>query len=208
MAEHSPQDAVNQAQSADALASSDVSASPNTSSSALDAASSKVPSKNISSSTAANDVLNNDNSPNNQNDRRPASTSPLPSAKVSPFRSRAVFTMADPLEFQNMAEATVLPPLVNGVASDPQEPEFREDISLQGTIGEGSGTGSDAEMRDSDVAEAMGKGDGRDKIRRYSVKKPASFKPVSVTKSFLAKTGTSTPAKASGDKGEILFCCP
>jgi len=38
--------------------------------------------------------------------------------------------------------------------------------------------------------------------RSNSVKKPTSFKAVSVTKNFLAKAGTTTPnAKVNGDKG-------
>ena len=45
--------------------------------------------------------------------------------------------------------------------------------------------------------------------RSNSVKKPISFKPLSVTKNFLAKAGTPTAAaaKTNGDSGmKLLFC--
>jgi hypothetical protein len=41
-------------------------------------------------------------------------------------------------------------------------------------------------------------------IRSNSVKKPASFKAVSVTKNFLAKSAVSTPSVRPGDKGNEL----
>jgi hypothetical protein len=59
---------------------------------------------------------------------------------------------------------------------------------------------SDSEASRTDQAEVDGK-EGGQTVRRYSVKKSASFKPVSVTKNFLAKAGTATPVKALGDKG-------
>lgn len=41
--------------------------------------------------------------------------------------------------------------------------------------------------------------------RSNSVKKPISYKAVSVTKNFLAKAGTTTPnAKVNGDKGDLI----
>ena len=49
--------------------------------------------------------------------------------------------------------------------------------------------------------------DGQEQFRPYVVKKSASFKPVSVTKSFLAKAGApaTMTSKPSGDKG-IVNC--
>jgi hypothetical protein len=43
--------------------------------------------------------------------------------------------------------------------------------------------------------------DAKGHMRTGSVKKPASFKPVSVTKSFLAKSLSASPVVRSGDKG-------
>jgi hypothetical protein len=63
---------------------------------------------------------------------------------------------------------------------------------------------------DSDTTKPDGENSGSKKStgekghsRSQSVKKPASFKAVSVTKSFLAKaaTGTVPTSKLSGDKG-------
>jgi hypothetical protein len=46
--------------------------------------------------------------------------------------------------------------------------------------------------------------DAKGHVRSGSVKKPTSFKSVSVTKNFLAKAATAQPVIRSGDKGRIF----
>lgn len=59
----------------------------------------------------------------------------------------------------------------------------------------------DTENSKSEAIETVAK-DADGQGPRYAVRKSASFKPVSVTKNFLAKAGsTSTPLKTSADKG-------
>ena len=62
--------------------------------------------------------------------------------------------------------------------------------------------GSDTDASKGDTSETQK--DGHTKhSRSASIKKPTSFKPVSVTKNFLAKTATNTPTLRQGDKGKI-----
>jgi hypothetical protein len=76
-----------------------------------------------------------------------------------------------------------------------------EDGSVKSVGMEGS-AGSDTDASKTDLGNTASK-DLEGQVPRYSAKKLASFKPVSVTKSFLAKAGSaSTPAKAGSDKGE------
>ena len=94
----------------------------------------------------------------------------------------------------------------NGISNaiEPQESEATDNDSARGTGVEGS-IGSDTEFSRVDIADPTGKeiGDGQEQTRTNAVKKSTTFKPVSVTKNFLAKAGTATtPAtKASTDKG-------
>ena len=87
------------------------------------------------------------------------------------------------------------------------EPEtadtLAEPIALDGSAGSDTDTGApskaDATFKDeSDIPHHA---------RSNSVKKPTTFKAVSVTKNFLAKAGTPTApaAKTNGDNGEITF---
>ena len=46
--------------------------------------------------------------------------------------------------------------------------------------------------------------DGKGHVRSGSVKKPTSFKSVSVTKNFLAKAATALPVARPGEKGRIF----
>ena len=71
--------------------------------------------------------------------------------------------------------------------------------SVSQALADASG-GSDTDTSRNDAADA-GKEDGKGHLRTGSVKKPASFKPVSVTKSFLAKSLSASPAPRPGDKG-------
>jgi hypothetical protein len=57
---------------------------------------------------------------------------------------------------------------------------------------------------DTDNATDTGKeDDGKGHLRTGSVKKPVSFKPVSVTKSFLAKGATASPVPSLVNKGKM-----
>lgn len=81
-----------------------------------------------------------------------------------------------------------------------------EDPPVLQTSAEVSG-GSDTDTSRADITEYSEKGlkEGKHHGRSSSVKKPISFKAVSVTKSFLAKaTAGSVPAsKGSSDKGKV-----
>ena len=72
------------------------------------------------------------------------------------------------------------------------------------TLADGS-VGSDTETAKSLIADDAGRDtpETSHHVRSNSIKKPTSFKAVSVTKNFLAKAGTaSTPnVKVNGDKG-------
>ena len=46
--------------------------------------------------------------------------------------------------------------------------------------------------------------DAKGHVRSGSVKKPTSFKSVSVTKNFLAKAATAQPVVRTGKKGRIV----
>ncbi|MCJ1404867.1 hypothetical protein MMC11_008093 [Xylographa trunciseda] len=84
-----------------------------------------------------------------------------------------------------------------------QSAEIVEDDSAKGLGVDGSG-GSDTDTSRVDISDAAGKDleDGQEQVRPNALKKSATFKPVSVTKSFLAKAGTATTptAKLGGDK--------
>ncbi len=81
-----------------------------------------------------------------------------------------------------------------------------DDRPVLQTSAEGSG-GSDTDTSRADITEFSEKAlkEGKHHGRSNSVKKPISFKAVSVTKSFLAKaTAGSAPAsKGSSDKGKV-----
>lgn len=90
----------------------------------------------------------------------------------------------------------------NGLFHDSTDIEVFEAGSIRSAGIDGS-MGSDT---DTSKAEAVGgvvkEEENRDAIPRYTVKKSASFKPVSVTKSFLAKAGsTVAPIKTGVEKG-------
>ena len=92
---------------------------------------------------------------------------------------------------------------VNGVT---EEQHLPPDVQPQQKLGDGSG-GSDT-----DTSKGDGSENHRDGVAQHSrsasIKKPVSFKPVSVTKNFLAKTATAVPSLRGGDKGsdKITAC--
>ncbi len=74
-----------------------------------------------------------------------------------------------------------------------------EQIAIDGSAGSDTDTGGPLK---SDIASKDGS-DAPHHARSNSVKKPTTFKAVSVTKNFLAKAGTPTAAaaKTNGDNG-------
>ncbi|KAF2739043.1 hypothetical protein EJ04DRAFT_9095 [Polyplosphaeria fusca] len=85
--------------------------------------------------------------------------------------------------------------LVNG---DAGETSASEDVLSQQALGDASG-GSDTDIsRPGSVDPAKERPAGH--LRSNSLKKPASFKSVSVTKNFLAKSAASTPPSRPGEK--------
>ncbi|KAF2708791.1 hypothetical protein K504DRAFT_433312 [Pleomassaria siparia CBS 279.74] len=84
--------------------------------------------------------------------------------------------------------------LVNG---DSSEHSASEDVNSQ-AIADASG-GSDTDIsRPGSVDQAKERGEGH--LRSNSMKKPTSFKSVSVTKNFLAKSAVTTPVVRPGEK--------
>ena len=72
-----------------------------------------------------------------------------------------------------------------------------EHTGIDGSVGSDTETGkfiaSDASLKDSSEV--------KHHARSNSVKKPTTFKAVSVTKNFLAKANPAPAAKSNGDKG-------
>jgi hypothetical protein len=89
----------------------------------------------------------------------------------------------------------------NGIVIDSHDNEFESGSVLSAGL-DGS-AGSDTDTSKAEISGNSGKdSEGRDAIPKYAAKKSASFKPVSVTKSFLAKAGSTTvPTKIAGEKG-------
>lgn len=92
----------------------------------------------------------------------------------------------------------------HGIESEPADAPA-EQITVDGSVG------SNTDNEENQKAETLPK-DGIDTqqphhTRNNSVKKPATFKAVSVTKNFLAKAGapTTSPVKINGENGMISF---
>lgn len=94
-------------------------------------------------------------------------------------------------------------------ASAPKETKETKEASLNGDSGEQSGaeslpingetaSGSDTDISRPGSVDPSKQGTGH--VRTSSTKKPAAFKSVSVTKSFLAKSAASTPSASPGLK--------
>lgn len=90
-----------------------------------------------------------------------------------------------------------------------QDPEGTEEGSVRSAGVDGS-VESDTDTSKIDPADGARKdtAENVELSRTSSMKKPASFKPVSVTKSFLAKASTtSTPTSKTMDKGKFTRLC-
>lgn len=87
------------------------------------------------------------------------------------------------------------------------EPESADALAEQ--IADDGSAGSDTDTGGPLKADAASKdeSDTPHHARSNSIKKPTTFKAVSVTKNFLAKAGTPTApaAKTNGDSGETIF---
>ena len=101
---------------------------------------------------------------------------------------------------ENVQQITEPVKQVNGISSEYQESDVVEDGSVKSAgldvdvngRAESGNTGKDGESQD-------------DGVPKYSVKKASSFKPVSVTKTFLMKAGSAAALPKSGiDKGLFL----
>ena len=80
---------------------------------------------------------------------------------------------------------------------------MKDAVVVDGSIG------SDTDTSKVDAAENPRKGllEGQEQIRPYTAKKSATFKPVSITKNFLAKAGTAStpPPQLGSDKGILIL---
>ncbi|MCJ1305264.1 hypothetical protein MMC08_008078, partial [Hypocenomyce scalaris] len=192
MAEQSPRDVVNQAQSVGNPAPTDVSAD-NTTDLAATAAVAAIPSLTkfetpLESTTQDTTVVEDDQGTldNSGND-----TSLTPeSLKVHESEADGNTTIS------------ATSPKVNGVDYINEQPEL--DATEDGTPQHAGLDGSVGSDTDTSKADPTGKdnAEGKHHTRSNSVKKPTMFKAVSVTKNFLAKaaTGSTPTSKAGGEK--------
>lgn len=114
-------------------------------------------------------------------------------------RGQSAITDAEELRDNASRPKILEEPLANG---DTGEHSAAEDVVGQAALAEISG-GSDTDISRPGSVDQAKERLGRH-IRSNSVKKPASFKAVSVTKNFLAKSAVSTPSVRPGDKGNEL----
>ncbi|KAF9635316.1 hypothetical protein BFW01_g6211 [Lasiodiplodia theobromae] len=176
MAEQITHDVVNEAQSMGGPSPIDVNAT----------------TTNESSAGAAPDT-------NSSNQDQPATSSTNATSSSAPPPT------TNPSEPSDAAKASPIPdgsqrqPATDAVSETPKEPTANGTASPLPSLDDPSGTQSAADTSggsDTDTSRA-----GKDGTRS-TVKKPTSFKSVSVTKHFLAKTAVSTPAKV-GEKAPI-----
>ena len=86
---------------------------------------------------------------------------------------------------------------------DTEDQPLARDTQTQQALADGSGS-SDTDTGRADHSENHRNG-AVQHSRSASIKKPVSFKTVSVTKNFLAKTATATPTLRGGDKGIVMI---
>lgn len=96
---------------------------------------------------------------------------------------------------QNSESATQ----ADGIGSEAIEP-VQTESAASAALAEASG-GSDTDGSRTETADALGAGIGH--VRSNSVKKPTTFKSVSVTKNFLAKSAVAAPSARTGEKGML-----
>jgi hypothetical protein len=80
-------------------------------------------------------------------------------------------------------------------ATEPGQTEIAANTALADASG-----GSDTDTSRTETGE-LAHGSGLGHVRSNSVKKPTTFKSVSVTKNFLAKSAVAAPSVRTGDKG-------
>ncbi|KAA6409274.1 MAG: hypothetical protein FRX48_06827 [Lasallia pustulata] len=193
MAEQSPRDVVNQAQSVGDPAPTDVSANTTTdSATSAAAAATPAPTKTeTSSDSTPRDSTAVEENSGSVNSGVESSTTPE--------------GLAHEIDADGDTTASATSPKVNGVNYTSENPELdpTEDGTAQ-NAGLDSSVGSDTDTSKAEAADLIGKdnADGKHHVRSGSAKKPTTFKAVSVTKNFLAKagTGSTTASKAGGDK--------
>ncbi|MCJ1287734.1 hypothetical protein MMC26_007086 [Xylographa opegraphella] len=195
MAEKNPQDVVKQEQSVDDPSSTDVSATQTT-----DSAARAAPEVSAKSHV---DTIPTSSNPNTTENLKYHDHSLLATKEtvLSEGPEAATTLTVNDLESAHLAQQSEVE--TNAQRAELQSTEFTEDYSIKGTGIDGSG-GSDTDTSRVDINDAVSKEleDGQEQIRPNALKKSATFKPVSVTKSFLAKAGTVTnaTAKLGGDK--------
>lgn len=122
---------------------------------------------------------------------------------ISISRSRSDTTDSNiGAETKNITSADIDEPVVNGqyqINTEPESTTYQNDSRLDDT-----GV-SDVDVGKVDSMEQSKEGTIRHERSNSVIKKATSYKPVSVTKNFLAKTGTGpvVNGKAVNDKGEL-----
>ncbi|MCJ1438033.1 hypothetical protein MMC27_007420 [Xylographa pallens] len=198
MAEQNPQDVVKQEQSVDDPSSTDVSATQTTDSAARAASevSAEFHVDTIPTSSNLNSMEH-----IHFHDHSFIATKEMVLPKGPEAAVGLTTSTVNDLESALLAQPTEVDTSVH--QSEAQSVEVVEDDSIKGTGVDGSG-GSDTDTSRIDISDAISKDleDGQEQIRPNALKKSATFKPVSVTKSFLAKAGTATnpTTKLGGDK--------
>jgi hypothetical protein len=216
MAEQISQDVVKQEQSVDGSSSTDVSAAKTTIVSAravLENASeqSSLDHEHPPSSLLPAETSNNQESLGND-EQKPTWTSGSKLVTVSfPMRIDSSHAGAKNMQGDDASvnEAETSPPFqlptVNGKLDNAEGQEFEAREGSIRSVGVDGSVGSDTEINRTDNPDGNGKDleDGLEHTRPNAIKKAASFKPVSVTKNFLAKAGTATTPvlKAGTEKG-------
>ncbi|MCJ1318916.1 hypothetical protein MMC15_004248 [Xylographa vitiligo] len=195
MAEQNPQDVVKQEQSVDDPSSTDVSATQTTDSAARAA-------PEVSAKSHIDTIPISSNLNTTEHIQYHGHSVIASKETVLPKDPEAATTSTvNDLESAHLNQLTEVE--TSAHQSELQSAEVAEDYSTKGTGVDGSG-GSDTDTTRFDVIDALSKDfeDGQEQIRPNALKKSATFKPVSVTKSFLAKAGTVTnpTAKLGGDK--------
>ncbi|MCJ1477699.1 hypothetical protein MMC13_006372 [Lambiella insularis] len=202
MAEQIPQDVVKQEQSVDDPSSADVSATKTT-----DHTARAVPETSTESHVDENSASSNSNLPEQLEH---SINQPSATEGMSDHVNEGSSTITDA---PTMNDCGTPQPIhiseENPVASD-RESQGNEVIETYSAKGPGvdESISSDTDTSRVDINDSTSKDleDSQEQIRPNALKKSTTFKPVSVTKSFLAKAGTAlTPtAKSPGDKANGL----
>ena len=135
----------------------------------------------------------------------PASTESTPSNDTNKAHNHlpSAFIYPSPIKYPTELTTPIRMSSIDHVHEQETSDAPAEQIAVDGSFGSDTDTGGPLKSE----AASKDESDTQHHARSNSVKKPITFKAVSVTKSFLAKAGTPTTpaAKTNGDTGKITF---